>query len=51
MPRRAKRPSEMTDKQLAEKLFGKDLKRELDKIAHEKEQPKKPGKNRKLKSS
>ena len=43
-----KKPSEMTDKQLAEQIFGKELKGKLDEIAHEKEEPQeKPKRSRK----
>ena len=42
--RKQKKPSEMTTQELAERLFSKKLKKELDEIAHEKDE--KPEKER-----
>jgi hypothetical protein len=36
-----KKPSEMTTKDLAKKLFPPEVRKELERVAHEKEKPKK----------
>ena len=36
-----KKPSDMTTKELAKKFFPPDVRKELERVAHEKEQPKK----------
>ncbi|MEZ4274834.1 MAG: hypothetical protein R3B95_06150 [Nitrospirales bacterium] len=36
-----KKPSDMTTKQIANKIFPPEVRKELERVAHEKDQPKK----------